>query len=358
MKQTFLALRDMINHVLHEREIPGDVDWEQVCLLAIRHHLTGFVYRAAHDREDVPNDTMTHIENSYFAAVGEQSRQEHYANLLFIALRERGIRYLPMTGYVMRRFYPQPTLRISSDLDVTIEGDRFFEVGEMLDALGFTRMEDTREYDTYVLDHVIIRLYQEQDESLWNSLISEDGVEYHYGDEDYYVRIIQFLKKRFTDGTCGMRAILDLFMYRCAKPEIFGDALAEQIEAAGLTRFAESMAQLAEIWFGDAEMTDDMMLLGSYIAGSGTLADIDALEQREHPWRKIFPRYRTMKRRYPFLGRAKIMLPVMWVARWFHLLFSHGHDPHAESLRHNASRRSEIMRARVMEIVGLNGKEL
>ncbi len=353
MRQTYLALLDLINHVLHEREVHGDIDWEQVYRLAHRHHLTGFVYRAMQGRDDVPQEAVTRIENSYFASVGEQSRQEHYAEVLFAALHERGIRYQPMTGYVMRRFYPQPTWRVSSDLDVTIEGDRFFEVGEMLDALGFTRVEDTREYDTYVLDHVIIRLYQENDESVWAKLQTEDGCEHRYGDEDYYIRILQFLRKRFISGTCGIRAVLDLYMYRKAKPEVVAADLSDRIDAEGLTRFAESMVQLSEIWFGDAEMTDDIMLLGSYISGSGTLADVEELEQKVHPWRKIFPQYRTMKRRYPFLGRVKIMLPFMWVVRWLQLLFTHGHDPHSEMLRHNTSRRSAKMRARVMELVGI-----
>ncbi len=355
MRQTYLALLDLMNHVLHDREVLGDIDWEQVCLLAIRHHLTGFVYRAALGREDVPQDAVNRIENSYFSAVGEQSRQEHYAELLFNALREREIRFQPMTGYVMRRYYPQPTWRISSDLDVTIAGDRFYEVGEMLDNLGFTRVEDTREFDTYVLDHVIIRLYQEHDDTLWSRLETTDGYEHHYDDESYYIRILQFLRKRFAEGTCGIRAVLDLYMYRMAKSEVVATDLSERLEKEGLTRFEESMVQLANVWFGDAEMTDDMMLLGSYIASSGTLAEIEEVEQREHPWRRIFPRYATMKRRYPFLGRIKIMLPVMWVVRWFRLLFTGGHDRHDETLRENTSKRSAKMRARVMEIVGLDG---
>ncbi len=353
MRQSFLALRDLINHVLHGREVPGDIDWDQVYLLAQRHHLTGFVYRAAVGQYDISRDTISRIENSYFTAVGEQSRQEHYAELLFSALQERGIRYLPMTGYVMRRLYPQPSWRISSDLDVTIEGDRFFEVGEMLDALGFTRVEDSHEYDVYVLDHVIIRLYQENNEALWGTLTTEDGYEHHFTDEDYYLRILNFMRTRFLDGTCGIRAILDFHMYRMAKPEAVAAATNDILEREGLLHFAQSMMQLTDIWFGDAEMTDDMMLLGSYIAASGTLADVEALEIREHPWRRIFPRYRVMKRRYPFLRRAKILLPFMWVVRWFHLLFTHGHDHHTETLEQNTTLRSQKMRERVMEIVGL-----
>ncbi len=353
MKQSYLALRDLINHVLHNREVPGDIDWEQVYMLALRHHLTGFVYRGMLGREDVPKDTVARIENSYFAAVGEQSRQEHYAELLFTELRRRGIRYLPMTGYVMRRLYPQPTWRVSSDLDVTIEGDRFYEVGEMLDNLGFTRMEDTREYDVYVLDHVMIRLYQENNEALWGTLLTEDGLEYRFSDEDYYLRILRFMHTRFLDDTCGIRAILDFYMFRIAKPEAIAAVPTSKIEEAGLARFAESMTQLSDIWFGDADMTDDMMLLGSYIAASGTLADLDALEKREHPWRQVFPPYRVMRRRYPFLGRMRILLPLMWVSRWFQLLFGKGHDPHAEVLESNNNRRGAKMRARVMEIVGI-----
>ena len=38
----------------------------------------------------------------------------------------------------------------------------------------------------------------------------------------------------------------------------------------------------------------------------------------------MFLPYKSMCQKYPFLEKAKILLPVMWVVRWFNvLLFKH-----------------------------------
>ncbi len=351
-KQASLALPELICHVLHERELPAGVDWNRAYSFGVQHHLTGFVYRAIVGRDDVPQEAVQRIENGYFSAAGEQTRQEHYAELLFGSLREKKIRFLPMSGYVMRRVYPQPKWRVSSDLDVTVEEERFDDACAILEEQNFAREEEEGvPYITYILDHVVIRIHHLQEDTNWDTLLTDDGLEHRYTDEDYYLRILRYTKKRLLDGECGVRAVLDLYMYRSAKTEMDFASLSEQIASEGLTKLEESVVQLGEAWFGEAEMTDDMMLLGSYITSSGTLADFEA-EEKTHPWRSIFPRYRTMKRRYPFLRRVPLMLPVMWVVRWFHLLFSRGHDRYAEELSCIARKRSAVMEKRVKEILG------
>ncbi len=353
-RQAYLELLDLINHVLNETELPNDIEWEQAGLLGARHHLIGFVYRGMFGREDVPKEAVARIESGYFSAVGEQTRQEHYATLLFAALRENEIRYMPMTGYVIRRVYPQMSWRNSSDLDVMVDADKLDDVGRILDGFGFTSIRGKRrgKHATYVLDRVVVRVHHPKTEDLWDTLVTDDGMEYRYSDEDFYIRILKIIKKRLIEGTCGIRLILDLHVYRKAKPEMDMTYIKRCVKKKGFVRFEESLLQLADVWFGDGVMTDDMMLLGSYIAASGTLAD-DLDEERAHALRKVFPRYNTMKRRYPVLGRAKILLPACWVARWFSLLFGRGHDRHAEALLDNTSKRSAKMKKRIKEITGL-----
>ncbi len=351
-RQTYLSLLDLINHVLKEEEVPADFDWVPVLLLANEHHLVGFVYRAAAGRKDIAPEVIEQIETAYFTAVGEQSRQEHYATLLFSILKEREIRYLPMAGFVLRGLYPQPTWRNSSDLDIAVSEEHRREVGEILDGLSFTETMTCEAYDFYALDHVAIRVHSAPDESFWESITTHDGNEYHYTDEDFYLELLSMMKRRMLGGTCGVRTILDLYIYRYAKPGMNREKIEEKLRALDLVVLEESMVQLSETWFGGMEMTDDIMLLGSYIAALGTLQDQQEEDSRGC-WRTVFPRYRVMKRRYPVLNRAKVLLPFMWVARWLSLLFSRGHDRYTEELNQNTTERSIEMEKRVMEIVGL-----
>ncbi len=350
-RQTYLELLDVIKRILKDEEVSSNMEWMPVFLLAKQHHMLGFVYRAVANRTDIGKPTIEQIETAYFASVGDQSRQEHHAVALFAALRERGIGYLPMAGFVLRGLYPQPTWRNSADLDITVSEENREEVAEILASLSFTKQKTEDNCDFFTLDHVVICVHFVA-ESFWEKPTSEDGVEYRYSAEDFYIEILSLMKARLAKGECGIRPILDLYIYRHADIQMDEEKVATLLEENDLTVCERSLVQLSEIWFGDGEMTDDMMLLGSYIASAGTIQD-KVEEDRHRKWHAVFPRFRDMKRRYPFLHGLPFLLPVMWVVRWFALLFTRGHDKRADAIKKSNQERSLEIKRRVREIVGI-----
>jgi hypothetical protein len=66
-------------------------------------------------------------------------------------------------------------------------------------------------------------------------------------------------------------------------------------------------------------------------------------------WLQIFPVPAVMRKKYPLLKRAPILLPVMWVVRWFAAIFHK---------RENISFQSKRIRAINRETVGKYQAEL
>lgn len=363
-RQIYLELIGVIRHVLTGEALPSPMHWEPIIRLASAHNLIGFVYRAAVGNEEVPSEMLEQTEAAYFAAVGTQVRQDHYAKELFAALKEREIPYMPVKGYCLRELYPEPNWRMAQDLDILVPPEGRETVAEILTPLGFPRLS-YETGDVYVLDRVHINIYTEipaedvmkaDGETLRDSLLTEDGILYRFTATAQYAALLSRMCRSFGTGEgIGIRSILDLYMCRAHLSEGELGAVHAWFTGRGINSFAGMTEALADVWFGGGEGTNDLMLLGSYIAANGPVAGTaDAEEVKKNGrLRRVFPRYASMKRKYPVLKYLPFLLPFLWVGRWFSLLFS---KKAAVSVTATEERR-ERMLARVREITGLQAPD-
>lgn len=363
-RQIYLELIGIIRHVLTGEPLSDGKHWESVIPLASAHSLIGFVYRATVGNQDVAPEMLEQVEAAYFTAVGTQVRQDHYASELFGALRERQIPYMPLKGYCLRKMYPQANWRMAQDLDILVEEEARETVEEILRPFGFPR-ERQGTTDVYVLDRVHINVYSElpeedimkaDGETLRDSLVTEDGIEYRFTDAAQYAALLSRMCRSFGTGEgIGIRSVLDLYMCRAALSVSELDAVHAWVRERGISRFADMVEALADVWFGDGACTNDLMLLGSFIAANGTVIGTAGAEgtTKTGRLRRMFPRYATMRRKYPVLKYLPFLLPLFWVARWFSLPFS---KKAAESVTATEERREKML-ARVRELTGLSAPE-
>ena len=363
-RQIYLELIGVIRHVLTGEALPSPMHWEPIIRLASAHNLIGFVYRAAVGNEEVPSEMLEQIEAAYFAAVGTQVRQDHYAKELFAALKEREIPYMPVKGYCLRELYPEPNWRMAQDLDILVPPEGRETVAEILTPLGFPRTS-YETGDVYVLDRVHINIYTEipaedvmkaDGETLRDSLLTEDGILYRFTPTALYAALLSRMCRNFDTGEgIGIRSVLDLHMCRSRLSESEREAVHAWAQTRGIAQFVRAMEALADAWFGDGESTNDLIILGSYIAAGGTVVGTADAEETKKTGRlrRIFPRYASMKRKYPVLKYLPFLLPLFWVARWLSLPFS---KRAAESVTATEDRRAKML-ARVREITGLTAGE-
>ena len=359
-RQKYLELIGVIRHVLSDEPLPSPLHWDDVIGLATSHRLLGFVYRAAVGNDKVPAQVLEQVEAAYFAAVGAQVRRDHYTEELFTALKEREIPYMPVKGYCLREMYPERNWRMAQDVDVFVAGEAREAIADILAPLGFHR-EAGDTADIYTLDRVEIRIHTEipeedvmkaAGETLLDSLVTEDGILYRFTPAAQYAALLSRMHRSFGSGEgIGIRSVLDLYMCRAHLSACELSAVHDFCAARGIGQFAAAMEGLSDVWFGDGESTNDLMLLGSYIASTGTVVGIaDAQEvKKTGRLRRVFPRYASMKRKYPVLKYLPFLLPFFWVGRWLSLPFS---KKAAESVTATEERREKML-ARVREIMGL-----
>lgn len=358
-RQNYLELIAVIRHVLLGEPLPMQLHWEELVRSAVYHGLIGFVYRAAVGNEDVPEVLREQIESAYFMAVGGQVRQDHFNEILFRELTERGIPYMPLRGYCLRALYPQANWRVAQNLDLLVEAASLPAIEEILTGLGFHHTA-TSSAELYELDRVAIRIQTAlTTEKLpvpaggtyRDAIVTEDGTAYRFTPVAQYIAFFAHLRHSFVAGAgIGIRSVLDAYMCRASLTE--PDLLAAHVWFAerGMTPFVQAIESLASAWFGAGESTNDLMLLGSYIAADGAVsAAIEEAALKQRPLRRLFPRYGAMKRRYPVLRYLPFLLPFFWIGRLFALPFS---EKTAESVSATAERQEKML-ARVREITGI-----
>ncbi len=345
----YTALLSCISAVLAGREqdisLPSELDRGELLALAKKHYLVGFLHRICYYDGGMPAEVKEQVVRAYFAALAQQTEQERFAEELFAFFGERQIRYMPMKGHMMRRIYPALDLRMSCDLDVYFDPQYRDVLRKWVLSQGFVEEEEDVHNDAYTRGNLNFEAHHSLSESdarerayyanIWERCVTEDGLCHRFTDEDFYLYMLLHTRKHFYEGNIGVRAVLDIHIYRTAHPHMDEGYLAREAEVLSLTAFAATMERLARVWFEGGEEDADMATLGDYVMEGGVRATGEQhilMRAANNPrggkirylLALIFPNYTYMARYFKFLRRCPILLPFAWVGRWFRILFSHG----------------------------------
>ena len=361
-------------------ELPKEGDWNKLFFLAKRHGLESIFYNAIKDAEQVPDELKEAAKKQYLAQMAQQMSQEYYAETFFEALRARGIRYMPLKGYVLRSLYPIPEHRTSCDVDVFYDREHGEDIEEILTALGFTNEGDSVNHAQWTYQKTTLEthhdlaaqkdLYQAYYEDVWSRLKTEDGVRYDFTDEDFYIYFMLHGAKHFSGGGFGMRTLLDIYIYNQAK--VLDRAYIQaELEKLQIWTFTLQMERLSRVLFADEEGDETTELLSEYIFQSGTYGtEVNTAirrglqnnrsakkAKRAYIITTIFPPYSLMKILYPVLEKAPILLPFAWVYKWFAVLFKRRKRLGAVMRNAQAFETGKVEKSiKVMEAVGLSNE--
>lgn len=159
---------------------------------------------------------------------------------------------------------------------------------------------------------------------------------YKQTNEDFYIFMIVHMSKHFTMGGCGLRSMMDLWLYLQRNKKILDmNYINAALEVLGLAQFNEKMIQLTKVWFEDQPMTPFFESLSAYLMTSGIYgtkehntgqrvakADKDAKVGQVKIWvGVIFLPYKNMCLMYPYLEKYPFLLLWAWVQRIFKKFF-------------------------------------
>lgn len=286
------------------------------------------------------------FDEHVFTAVYRYENINYELEQIKQTFNEAQISFIPLKGSVIRKFYPEPWLRTSCDIDILVKEKDADNAAEYLQTqlqYGVDRKEQ-HDVSMFTASNVHVELHFKLLDSdfkqvkdlldVWSgdeiSLLSDS--EYQMSKELFLLYHIYHMAKHFVHGGCGLKPFIDLWIIK--NKVGFDEKKAQKImQESGLLAFFERSTDLVNVWFEDKEHSEITQEMENYILQGGvygTLKQNLAMSQNKkggkfrHLMSRIFLSYKDMEVYYPSLKKCPILFPFYQVRRWCRILFCGG----------------------------------
>ena len=260
-------------------------------------------------------------------------------------LEEAEMPFILLKGAVMRKYYPEPWMRTSCDIDILVKEETIEKAKNILvEKLGYL-FEGKGDHDyqlrstsnvhlelhfKLIGEHSVSQKADEVLESVWDYIVVEDGYKYCYKFNDamfHYYHLVH-LAKHIKVGGCGIKPFLDLFVL--GGHIVYDDKTKVLLEKGGLEKTDIVARKLARVYF-DGEAYDEISkALSEYVLNGGVYGNTEnrvAMSRGntggviKYALSRIFSPYNVLKYRYPELENKKWLFVPYQFRRWFDLVF-------------------------------------
>lgn len=288
------------------------------------------------------------FRKQHMIAIFRYERINYELEEICTALENAQIQFIPLKGSIIRKYYPEPWMRTSCDIDVLVRPEDLDRAIKCIqDDLGYD-FEGRGSHDVSLFSpsgvHVELH-YDLVEENIVNNCceilknawdyatpISEGTYRYNFSDAMFYFYHIAHMAKHFENGGCGVRPLLDLWILDKQEGDdvVARDAL---LESGALLKFTTAARSLASVWFDGTEHTETTSQMEQYLLFGGVYGNMEnrvAIQQHKKGGKfkyivsRIFLPYNTIKFHYPILQKHRWLTPLMQVRRWFKLIFRGG----------------------------------
>lgn len=311
--------------------------------LSKHHSLRAFLFQAIKNTKVIVNEThLKELESYYYATLRKVVLFDKERKDLFKYLDNNEIDYLPLKGIIIKNFYPDVYTREFADNDILFSckddmikkyfKNRGYSVKvyrksnhdvytkkpfynfEMHRAL-FEPREDNKRNVVYFKDY-------------FNKTLVKQGHERYLNDEDFYIYFTAHTYKHFANSGCGIRTLIDYYLYLKNK-ELDFNYINQELDKLEIKDFSNKIIALSNKLFNDEALNEEEEEMLLYIASSGTYGTIEHnaaknIEEKgkfRYYMSRIFPPMSFYKKMYPWAYKTKVLIPVAWVIRFFKILF-------------------------------------
>ena len=301
------------------------------------------------------------LDNEMFRAAFRCEQLEHELKKICGTLEKARIPFIPLKGSVLRRYYPEPWMRTSCDIDVFVREADLDRAMEALSENLSYRIGEISDHDVQIYtpngQHIELHRNLIEDHrinqaaevlaAVWDTAIPHSGWTYwlEMPDELFYFYHIAHMAKHVDNGGCGIRPFLDIWVLTHRVPHD-RDKREQLLADGGLSTFAKQAERLTEVWFGNAAHDEATRRLERYILYGGVYGTVDnrmSVRQAKsggklrYAWSRIWLPYETLKTHFPSLDGKPALLPLYELLRWGKLLFCGGVTRSVNELRINHS---------------------
>lgn len=345
------AAVNMIYSVLNNAEAPEiseDFDWEAFRSFTKDHNISNIIYYAVRTMSGVPDEILKFYEETYLRACLKTALTDVEIPALLDSFEENGVRHMPLKGYIMRNYYPDPAMRSMGDVDILVGSD-LKEADKVIQSHGYSFHGEGFLHDNYVKKGLHIELHKSLVDEYFSTMYkyygegfgrakTEPGYKYRYAfsDEDFYIFLLAHLAKHFKIAGTGIRSVMDIYVFRKKFPSLDEKYIDSQLSEIGLLKFKDKMEKMVFSWFSEP-FTDDFDAVGEYIVTSGVYGQSDNHELNafilntlsDTSYKKgkikymlsmIFPGKKYLGARYPVVNKYPVLIPLYWIIRIFSTL--------------------------------------
>ena len=321
---------------------------KDIVKLASKHDIAHLVALGIINNELVDEQTKSQLQQIVFRAVYRYEKQNYELKQVCEALEKAQIPFIPLKGSVIRKYYPEPWMRTSCDIDVLVhEKNLRTAVSYLVENLNYTEHEqNSHDISLFSPSGNHIELHYDLVENhiadspseiladVWNVVELKEGYSYHYEmpDDMFYFYHVAHMAKHFENGGCGIRPFIDLWILD--NMQINGHDKRDNLLRKGkLLQFANSSRKLSQVWVEGYPIDKISEKMQNYIIRGGvygtsenriTVQQLKKGGKLRYALSRIIIPYEDIKYYYPILQKHKWLTPVMQIRRWFNLVFFGG----------------------------------
>ncbi|MBR6593939.1 MAG: nucleotidyltransferase family protein [Clostridia bacterium] len=307
--------------------------------LAMGQGIAPALHFALKDSDWLPEDVARRFDEAHAKSVMRDLKREEEEKRVFAAFDKADISYLPLKGSVIRSFYPSPEMRTMGDTDIMIERYARKDVGKAMKECGYRICDSHSGHDIYMHENgcVFELHWRPEDGGDFHSKlmeralpVGEKGNCLSLSVSDFYLYMISHLARHVRTTGAGVRLFADIKVFYSKQGARMDEAyIKKTLAEMGLVRFEREVKKLIHSLFYGAPADETTARFAEYVVCGGVFGSAENLAANKRGdksaigyfFSSVFPGYSAMKERYPFLKYLPFLLPVMWVVRWFSLLF-------------------------------------
>ena len=286
------------------------------------------------------------FDEQIFTAVYRYETINYELEQICKTLEEAKIPFIPLKGSVIRKYYPEPWMRTSCDIDILVKEKDADKASKVLAERLQYKINEKGQHDVSLFSpsniHVELHFKLMDIEfkqvsalsDVWSGREVEPVSEYEYtmSNELFLLYHIYHMAKHFVHGGCGVKPFIDLWIIK-NKIGFDGGKAQKMLQESGLLAFYERSIDLMSVWFEGKEYSEITQEMENFILQGGVYGTLEqhlAMSQNKkggkfrHLLSKIFLSYEQMKVYYPSVKKCPILFPFYQVRRWCRILFCGG----------------------------------
>lgn len=351
-ENTIYTLFSILRSVFHgnqmsdaDKQLVTDDLLKDAIKLASKHDIAHLVALGVLNNGLADEETKTQLQQITFRAVYRYEKLNYELKQVCEALEEAQIQFIPLKGSVIRKYYPEPWMRTSCDIDVLVQEKHLrAAVSYLVENLKYTEhWQNSHDISLFSPSGNHIELHYDLVEDhiagssseilayIWNVASVKEECAYHYEmpDDMFYFYHIAHMAKHFENGGCGIRPFIDLLILDNLQ-EVDHKKRNKILEQGNLLKFANAARKLSRIWLTNepydllSKQMEDYILRGGVYGNNENRITVQQQKKGgrlKYVMSKIFIPYDVIKFHYPILQKYRWLTPFMEVRRWCKLIF-------------------------------------